>query len=119
MTSLPLVRVIDESIITCQTVKDNMRQVLLEGTKEKIEWLPVSLDCKKLEIQRHSTRKLEEHYRSIRRDLAQALPARQAQTLRESEVDTLDCAWMEFQEHRLAFMVEMLKALKQLLEATG
>ncbi|KAK9774756.1 hypothetical protein SCAR479_08576 [Seiridium cardinale] len=119
MTPLILVRVIDQSIAVCLIAKDAKRRVLLEKTKAKVEWLPVGLDCKKLDIQRRAIQSLEEHYTKTRKELALDRPTERASRCSEWEIQILDHALVEFQEYRLEFLIDMLRTLEQLLEATA
>jgi hypothetical protein len=116
MTPLTLVHMINQCISVCHVVNDLKRKVLLGKAKEKIEWLPVGLDCKKLDIYRRAAKELEQHQiRGRNEDVATRLNT----NTQRREVDILDQALLEFQEHRLEFVNEMLRTLKQVLEATA
>lgn len=100
MTSLILLRVLDQSIAICQIVKDNKRRVLLEKAKQKFEWLPVRLDCKKLDIHRRANQAIRDAYNKHRRDMILSRHFKD-----QVEVQILDRALVEFQEHRLNHLV--------------
>ncbi|KAI1874817.1 uncharacterized protein JN550_002246 [Neoarthrinium moseri] len=119
MTPLLLIRLMEKCRGVCQIVRDDKRRVLMEKTKEKLEWLPVGLDCMKLDIQRRAIADLEElHKRS------QHSPGNTPRHVQEfyqtkAEIDILDRSLIEFQEHRLEFVIETFKTLKQLLATTA
>lgn len=119
MKLLELNRLTDDSIAICQIIKDDKRRVLLQRAKEKLEWLPVGLDCKKLDIHRRARRSLVEDRAKIQKGLAQSKPSKRAELCSEAEVHVLDRALVEFQEYRLEFVIELFKTLKQLLVATA
>lgn len=119
LTLLTLIHMIDYCIAVCQVVDDQNRKTQLERTKEKIQWLPVGLDCKKLDIQRRASQKLDEHNGRLRRSFGwSAQDDIGSAKIHQEEQDILDAALVEFQVHRLEFLVELLRTLRQLLQAT-
>ncbi|KAK6199051.1 hypothetical protein LQW54_010179 [Pestalotiopsis sp. IQ-011] len=121
MTSLSLARAFDQSTVICRVVKDNKRRVLLEKAKQEVEWLPVGLDCKKLNIQRRAMQRLREAHEKIRKNhnLAFYSEHMKRHHENEAEIQVLDGALIEFQESRLEVRIELLKTVKQLLQATA
>lgn len=107
MTSLNLARAFDQSSVICQVVKDNKRRVLIKKAKQKVEWLPVGLDCKKLDIQRRAMQRLRETHEKIRKNhnLAFYSEHMKRHHENEAEIQVMDGALVEFQEYRLEFSV--------------
>jgi hypothetical protein len=120
ISMLALCRIVDQCIAICRLVSDNRRQFLLQKAKEKIEWLPVGLDCKKLDIQRRAIRDIDALHENTRR---KHVFTTNTEIIRsacvEAEINILDQSLVEFQEHRLEFLIDMFQTLKQLLGATA
>ncbi|ETS82763.1 hypothetical protein PFICI_04639 [Pestalotiopsis fici W106-1] len=121
MTPLNLLRVIDQSVAICQNVKDNKRRILLEKAKQKLEWLPVGLDCKKLDIHRRANQGLREAHTRVQGEEDLSLYSEHMKRFNEAHAETqvLDRALVEFQEHRLMYLIEIFRTLQQLLEASA
>lgn len=107
MTSLSLARAFDQSSVICRVVKDNKRRVLLEKAKQEVEWLPVGLDCKKLDIQRRAMQRLRETHEKIRENHNFAFYSEHMKRHHENEaeIQVLDGALIEFQESHLQVRV--------------
>ncbi|KAI0132570.1 hypothetical protein BJ170DRAFT_730648 [Xylariales sp. AK1849] len=119
LTPLALVHMIDHCISICQVIKDKKRKAILEKFKEKIEWLPVGLDCKKLDIQRRAAKELDQHQQWTEKELASVRREAKDKCRHEGEMEILDRALVEFQEYRLEFVIEIFRTLDQLLKATS
>ncbi|KAI0014324.1 hypothetical protein F4779DRAFT_5405 [Xylariaceae sp. FL0662B] len=119
-----LVEMIDHCILLCDILRDEKRQPLLGKVKEMVHWLPIGLDCKKLEIQQKACRHLRDLNAicsAAKRDGKRGRYLKKADQERfrkERENEILERALVDFEEHKVAFRVELLKQLKQLLEST-
>lgn len=120
ISTLVLCRIMDQCISICGLVHDDRRKVLLQKARERIEWLPVGLDCKKLDIQRRAIEDLEKLHESFRdKILFTGNPEILRFICSEDEMKILDRAFIEFTEHRSKSLIEIFQTLKQLLGATA
>ncbi|KAI1342350.1 hypothetical protein F5Y15DRAFT_429697 [Xylariaceae sp. FL0016] len=111
-----LLRILDRSILLCRVLKDQKRCVLLHKTKDIIQWLPVGLDAKKLQIQRFAAMQLSNINKRFEDP---AKPVSDGQTRGNEEVKLLQVAQDYFETYRADFKMELLIAIKVLLASTG
>ncbi|KAI1083546.1 hypothetical protein F5B20DRAFT_595523 [Whalleya microplaca] len=120
-----LVELIDHCFFLCDILKDENRKSLFGTVKDMVHWLPVGLDCKKLDIlqkARHRLQELNSICSAAEKDgkLRQELKkADRVRFRRERENEILEQALADFEEHKVAFRVELLKQLKMLLDSTN
>ncbi|KAL7627581.1 hypothetical protein AAE478_001774 [Parahypoxylon ruwenzoriense] len=96
-----VVEIIDRCIIICVVIKDEIRKSPLVELKKMLQWLPIGLDCKRLEALRGARAQL-----------------RKANTCfgDEKEKEILDDALCIYEWHRETFRIELLKQLKAFLD---
>ncbi|KAI0848266.1 hypothetical protein F5Y00DRAFT_262652 [Daldinia vernicosa] len=100
-----VVEVFDQCIILCRVLKNDKCRGLLQEAKQIIQWLPVGLGCKELEVKRRLSRNLNE------------IPA-SLEDRKELEEEFLDTALVEFEIHRQEFTVKLLQQVKLLLDSS-
>ncbi|KAI1658482.1 hypothetical protein F4813DRAFT_395776 [Daldinia decipiens] len=100
-----VVEIFDNCIIVCRVLKNEKCTDLLKRTKEIIQWLPVGLGCKELEVQRKLSRNLN--------NLSPSLKDRN-----KLEEELLDAALVEFEIHRQEFTIKLLQQVKLLLDSS-
>ncbi|KAI1650806.1 uncharacterized protein F4817DRAFT_368141 [Daldinia loculata] len=100
-----VVEVFDQCIIVCRVLKNEKCTDLLQKTKEIIQWLPVGLGCKELEVQRKLSRNLNKVSPSL-------------EDGKKLEKELLDAALVEFEIHRQEFTIKLLQQVKLLLDSS-
>ncbi|KAG4223162.1 hypothetical protein PC116_g28367 [Phytophthora cactorum] len=101
-----VVEVFDHCIILCRVLKNEKCASLLHKTKEFVQWLPLGLSCKELEVKKNLSRKLDQIPTSCRdRDVW--------------EKELLDSALLEFEIHRQEFTVQLMQQVKVLLDSSN
>lgn len=99
--------IIDNCILLCVVLNDKKRADLFKELKELVQWLPVGLSCKMLNVQKGASE-------AISRNLLASPSVR-----REQEKNILDNAVYDYEQHRVQFKVQLLERVKTLLDATA
>ncbi|KAI0111871.1 hypothetical protein F4814DRAFT_460916 [Daldinia grandis] len=101
-----VVEIFDQCIIVCRVLKNEKHADLLQRTKQIIQWLPVGLGCKELEVQRRLSRNLNKISASSKDG-------------KKLEEELLDAALVEFEIHRQEFSIKLLQQVKSLLGSSN
>ncbi|KAI0022726.1 hypothetical protein F4780DRAFT_164809 [Xylariomycetidae sp. FL0641] len=116
-----LVRLIDHCIFFCGVLKDLKRKVLLELSKDEMQWIPVGLDCKKLDIHKEASARLQQ----LNKELSDSNPGqsktartRRNRRKRAEEQKILDVALLDFEIKRAESRKQFLNALNVMLQVT-
>lgn len=104
---IDVVATIDNCIIFCLVIKDEKRVKLLKRVKEMVQWIPIGLGCKMLDVQKKASQEIGRN-------------ARAAQDInRREESMILDRAMLTYEKHRSSFKVQLFDQVKILLDATA
>ncbi|KAK6957825.1 hypothetical protein Daesc_000614 [Daldinia eschscholtzii] len=101
-----VVEVFDHCIILCRVLKNEKCASLLHKTKEFVQWLPLGLSCKELEVKKNLSCKLDQIPTSCR-------------DRERWEKELLDSALLEFEIHRQEFTVQLMQQVKVLLDSSN
>ncbi|KAI8633383.1 hypothetical protein F5Y19DRAFT_298041 [Xylariaceae sp. FL1651] len=117
-----LLRLLDLCMLFLGALRDGARKELLHSTKLTCQWAPVSLDAKKLPIQKQASADLEalnQKYEKKRLAISGGKddPRALAEERQKDELAILETAKVEFETHRENFRVELLTRLTVLLAA--
>ncbi|KAI1775168.1 hypothetical protein F4818DRAFT_451577 [Hypoxylon cercidicola] len=102
-----VVGIIDNCIIFCLVLKDNERACLLRRVKELLQWIPIGLGCKMIDVQKTASQEIS---RIARTNL---------HIDRQKERIILDGAMLMYAKHRCDFEAKLLEQVKMLLDATA
>ncbi|KAI1805276.1 hypothetical protein F4811DRAFT_552093 [Daldinia bambusicola] len=100
-----VVEILDHCIIVCRVLKNEKCADLLEKTKEVVQWVPLGLGCKELEVKKNLSHKLDK------------IPTSH-QDRKGLEKELLDAALIEYEIHRQEFTVQLMQQVKVLLDSS-
>ncbi|KAI1470773.1 uncharacterized protein F4812DRAFT_469289 [Daldinia caldariorum] len=100
-----VVEISDHCTIVCRVLKNEKCADLLEKTKEVVQWAPLGLGCKELEVKKTLSRKLDQ------------IPASH-QDRKGLEKELLDAALVEYEIHRQEFTIQLMQQVKVLLDTS-
>ncbi|XXG99112.1 Phenylalanyl-tRNA synthetase, beta subunit, cytoplasmic [Hypoxylon texense] len=102
-----VVATIDNCIIFCLVIKDEKRVNPLRVLKDMVQWIPIGLGCKMLDVQKKASQEISRNARTA------------LNISKREEGMILDKAMRTYEKHRLGFKAQLLDQVKVLLDATA